>query len=205
MSQPTAVLREVLKGADNSNSDRSAIPVFSDAVESITTNDARALRFAPVIRHISEMTAGAKSKFGFAEVRTGGDIVRIDDFLRKRASAARKATQGRWYEGVSYGSFDGKLNYVDNRGALPQIKLTLTAGGKEVDCVCPRDLIEDLGHAIDHRVRVSGRAIYSSGSPLPIRVEVKKINHIKPVADLTRWRGSMAPFTMSEWDAHVGA
>lgn len=205
MSQPTALLSEVPRSSGSVMEGRSAIPTFNEAIDAIKTNDGRAQRLRPVIHHISEMTAGAEKKFGFAEVQTGVEVVRIDDFLRKRAITAKKSASGKWYEGASFGSFDGKLDYVDNRGALPQIKLTLSAGGKEIDCVCPRELIEDLGQSIDHRVRIHGRAIYTSGLPLPIRVEVKRIEHIPSGADLTRWQGSFRPFFANEWDDVTGA
>lgn len=202
MSQPTARLKEVSRAEFSDNQVRSAIPTFNEAVDAVTVNDGRALRLRPVIHHISEMTAGSTKKFGFAEVETSNSVIRIDDFLRRRAVTAKKAARGGWYEGAAFGSFDGRLNYVDNRGALPQIKLTLTAGGKEIDCVCPRDLIDELGQAIDHRVRIYGRSIYSSGSPLPIRVEVKQITRLNDGADLTKWRGTIKPMAADEWEGH---
>lgn len=197
MSQPTARLREV---PFSDREGQSAIPVINEAVEAIKTNDARVIRLKPVVHHLGEMTAGAEKSFGFAEVFTGNNVFRIDDFLRRRAANARKRAKGDWYEGASYGSFDGKLDYVDVRGALPQFKLTLSAGGKEIDCICPSDYVEELGQSLDHRVRVHGRAIYASGSPIPMRVEVTKIEPVRTDVSLSRWIGSFEHFEPMPWD-----
>ena len=198
MSEPTALLREVPIKDDEKG--LSAIPVFNDAIDGIKVHDGRVKRLASVVNKISKLTGGTAKKFGFAEIRSDDSIVRIDEFLRKRATAARKSSRGIWYEGASFGSFDGILDYVDLRGSLPQIKLTLSAGGKEIDCVCSREDIEALGDALHNRVRIHGRAIYSSSSPLPIRVEVRSIDEIKRDGDLTRWRGAFRPFDIASWD-----
>lgn len=201
MSEPTALLREVPIKPERDG--QSAIPVFNDAVDGIKVQDARVTRLAPVVKKISRLTGGVDSRFGFAEVRTENNVVRIDEFLRKRATIARKSVKGLWYDGASLGSFDGILDYVDLRGSLPQIKLTLSAGSKEIDCVCSREDIDSLGDALHSRVRVYGRAIYSSTSPLPLRVEVSTIEPIKKDGDLERWRGAFRPFVMEAWDAEA--
>jgi hypothetical protein len=198
MSEPTALVREIPREIERYS--ESAIPVFNDAVDGIKVHDARVVRLSTVVKKIGLLTAGAETRFGFAEVRTGDTVTRIDEFLRKRAVVARKSARGVWYDGASFGSFDGILDYVDLRGSLPQIKLTLSAGGKEIDCVCSREDIDALGDALHNRVRVHGRAIYSSVSPLPLRVEVSSIQPIKKDGDLTRWRGAFRPFPMEAWD-----
>ena len=120
MSEPTALLKEVpLRSGTPA---RSAIPVSDDAVESIKVQDGRTELLAPVIRRISRLTRGTKKTYSFAEVKTSDNLARIDDFLCKRANAARKTSRGAFYEGAAIGSFDGVLNYVDTRGSLPQIE-----------------------------------------------------------------------------------
>lgn len=200
MSEPTAVLREIpILEAEESSS--SAIPVFNDAVEGIKTRDVRLEKLAPVIKSVGLLTSGASTKYGFAEVRTTGDnIIRIDDFLRKRAAEAKRAAADPWFSGAVYSTFDGVLDYVDARGALPQIKLTLTAGGKELDCICRKDDIETLGASLHKRVRVAGRAIYSASSPLPLRVEVTSVDTVPEAGDFSRWRGSFQPFELTPWE-----
>ena len=98
-----------------------------------------------------------------------------------------------------FGSFDGVLDYVDLRGALPQIKLTLSAGAREIDCICRREDIDALGERLHHRVRVHGRAIYTSADPLPMRVEVTSIEPVKSDPDFMRWKGAFRPFSL-DWD-----
>ena len=199
MSEPTAVLAE--RPLIDIDDGRSAIPVFNDAVEGVKTNDKRVTELAPVVRYVGLLTSGAEAKFGFAEVRTAdSNVVRIDEFLRKRAATARKRLVGSWFDGLVNGSFDGVLDYVDLRGALPQIKLTLSAGAKEIDCICKREDIEALGGALNHRVRVYGRAIYTAASPLPMRVEVTSIQPLKEDADFTRWKGSFRAFEQADWE-----
>lgn len=200
MSEPTAILAEVRRDSQTSKSN-SAIPVFTDAVEGIKAHDApRLVRLATVVKRISALTGGAETRFGFAEIRTGNEVIRIDDFLRKRARDARKEAKGPWYEGVAYGSFDGKLEYVDVRGSIPQVKLTLSAGNKEIDCVCKREDIDALEASLNHRVRVHGKCIYVSSSPLPMRVEVSSIEPVKPQGDISRWIGSFRPFAIDSWE-----
>jgi hypothetical protein len=201
MSEPTAVLREILID-DMPTVSESAIPTFNDAIEGIKIHDARIERLAPVVRHIGLLTSGVESKFGFAEIRTtNNNVVRVDDFLRRRAVIAKKSVAEPWFSGAVMASFDGVLDYVDARGALPQIKLTLTAGGKEIDCICRQEDIEAIGDALKKRVRVFGRAIYASSSPLPMRVEVTAVETVKQSADFTRWRGAFRPFEIASWDA----
>ena len=202
MSEPTAVLSEVpLKEEVEFRS--SAIPVFNDAVEGIKTNDMRVERLAPVVKKVGLLSSGAASKFGFAEVRTAdATVVRIDSFLQKRAAQIRRSANERWFNGAAIGTFDGILDYVDNRGSLPQIKLTLTAGGKEIDCICRKEDIDTLGVALSQRVRVHGRAIYNGLSALPVRVEASSIEPIKRDPDFTRWKGSFSPFAADSWEGN---
>ena len=178
MSEPTALLKEV--PIERITGDLgSAIPIFNEAVEGIKTHDSRVQRFEPVVRKVQLLSSGASSNFGFAEIRSSHSaIVRIDDFLAKRTAAIRKSAANQWFNGAVHATFDGVLDYVDVRGQLPQIKLTLSAGGKEIDCICRRDDIEFLGESLHQRVRVTGRAIYSGTTPLPIRVEVSSVEII---------------------------
>lgn len=200
MSEPTAVLAEVL--IDGRSTERgSAIPIFSDAIEGIKTQDSRINKLSSVVKKVSLLTSGVEKKFGFAEVRTAQDkIVRIDEFLRKRASIAKNDIASHWYSGAVMGTFDGILDYVDLRGSLPQIKLTLSAGEKEIDCIYQGGDIEALGNSLHKRVRVFGRAIYASNSPLPMRVEVSEVKTIHGSGDFTKWKGSFRPFIAETWD-----
>lgn len=199
MSEPTALLKEIPR--QNYDEALSAIPTFNEAAEGIRVNGARIPRLAPVVEKISRLTSSASKTFAFAEVETADSmVVRIDDFLRKRSSMARKRARGEWFEGAALGSFDGTLQYVDARGALPQIKLVLSAGGYEIDGVCRKEDIDSIGTVLDHRVRVYGRAIYAASSPLPMRIEVTSIEPVKGVGDLERWRGAFKSFVAQGWE-----
>ncbi len=108
----------------------------------------------------------------------------------------------KWFKGVVIGHFDGILKVVDTRGAIPQIKIKLLAGGKEIDCVCQKRELEALGEAPwDKRVHVVGNAIYDGTSGLPKRVEVRQIDLVKKGGDFSRWKGAFEPFTLPEWEA----
>lgn len=202
MSEPTAVLAErVCSSSGNVFSDcKSAIPIFSEAFEAIEANNRRVAELAPVINRIRQLTGGVNKKFGFAEVRTEDRVFRIDEFLRKRAAQVHRKDMGAWFDGIVFGSFDGVLSFVDLRGSLPEIKLTLTAGEKEIDCVCRREDVDSLRSVLDRRVRVSGRAIYNSNSPLPMRVEVQSFEPVETGSNFAKWQGSFEPFEQSDWD-----
>ncbi len=201
MSEPTAVLAEIPLDAQASLAE-SAIPPFRQAIESIKTQDTNIEKLAPIIRKISLLASGAESKFSFAEIKTSGEnIVRIDEFLRKRTNSVRRASAEQWFTGAAFGSFDGKLEYVDTRGSLPQIKLLLTAGGKEIDCVCRREDVETLGDALTKRVRIYGRSIYDGSNPLPIRIEVTSIEPVSEGSSFSHWKGSFRPFNELPWES----
>jgi hypothetical protein len=79
---------------------------------------------------------------------------------------------------------------VDLRGALPEVKLILIAGGKELDSVF-RDIdIEHIRGALNRRVRVEGIAFYDGRAGLPSCIEGTSINLINEPGDFTRWRGA---------------
>ena len=199
-SQPTAVLKEV-PFEDASEGSTSAIPALIAGVDAIKTHDVGIADRRRFVSSIVRFTHGAAKGFGFAEVRTSGaDIIRIDDFLRRRAKSISTSAPLPFYSGASIGSFDGTLAYVDARGALPQIKLILTAGGIELDCICRQDDIDALGESLNHRVRVHGRAIYNGDNPLPMRVEVSSIEPVKREPDFRHWMGSFRPFSIPSWE-----
>lgn len=200
-SVPSVIIREELIAPSEPQAAKTAFTTFDDAVDGIKASDSRIEKLRPVVAKISLMTQGVEKTFGFAEIqRSNDDVIRIDEFLRKRASEARKVRKHTFYRGIAVGSFDGILNYVDARGDLPQIKLSLTAGGKEIDCVCKREDIDALGDALLKRVRIYGRAIYSEKSPLPQRVEVFDIKPVNPEPDLSKWKSALAPFDVDPWE-----
>lgn len=207
-SSPTAILNErPLQQNVFIHPSASAVPVFEQGIEAIKASAKPTPDLTRFATTIARLARGAEKRFGFAEIRIADDrVLRIDRFLSERAKAMARIKQtdgvpeGGWYRGSVLGSFDGKLEFVDLRGALPQIKLTLSAGGKQIDCICRKEDIEAVRPALDRRVRVFGRAIYDGSTGLPRRVEVTDINVLPEPGDFTRWRGSFEPFAAPEWD-----
>ena len=105
-----------------------------------------------------------------------------------------------WFEGTACGSFDGEVRAVDLRGALPEIKLILSAGGKEIDCVCRNIDIETIRTALNRRVRISGLAIYDGKSGLPRRIEASELEIVQGAPDFARWKGAFEPFEIEPWE-----
>lgn len=205
-SEPTAILQErplpkLLVSIANS-----AIPIFSKGVEDIGEHASRSKGDAKFAGAIASLTRGARKRFDYGTVRTAKSVQRLDDFLHDRARAAKRASEfegipkGGWFRGTVESSFDGKLQFVDTRGPLPQIKLTLSSGGLEIDCVCRREDVDLLGEALEHRVRVYGKAIYDGSSGLPRRVIVREIKPVGLPGNFERWKGAFEPFELASWD-----
>ncbi|MCB1470400.1 MAG: hypothetical protein KDK08_25350 [Rhizobiaceae bacterium] len=206
-STPTAIINEQPSPQfANSFPMSSGIPAFDECADAISMGSEKALEFGETATFIERLAKGASTKFGYAEVWTDNDsIIRVDPFLKERARAVT-APQPEieipvrpWFSGVVVGTFDGVLQVVDLRGSLPAIKLKLSAGGKEVDCVCRADHVETIGASLNKRVRISGRAIYDGKSGLPRRVEVADIVPVSAGGDFARWKGAFEPFDVPDW------
>lgn len=52
-------------------------------------------------------------------------------------------------------------------------------------------------------MRLSGRAIYSKGNPLPVRIEVDDIKIVGSAGDFRKWAGSFEPFDKADWEDSV--
>lgn len=210
-SSPTVVLAETtLPRAEGSFTIESGIDAFDDCVNAITFGEReRAVRYGDCAVQIGRLAKGAEKSFGYAEVWTANDnIIRVDPFLVERTKAlvnpervaALAASATRWFKGAAHGEFKGTILAVDLRGALPEVKLILSAGGKQIDCVCRQEDVETIRATLNHRVRVSGRAIYDGKSGLPRRIQVTSIQPIEPSArPFSHWSGAFEPFEPSLW------
>jgi len=190
----------------------SGIPTFDDCITAVTSGDiSHARQFGDCARFLSRLAKGSRKQFGYGEVWTRSDrVFRVDGFLEERADAVERgptavgdiprAGETKWYIGVAIGSFDGTVRAVDLRGALPEIKLVLTAGSRQIDCVCRVEQIETIRTALNRRVRLEGRAIYDGRSGLPRRIEVSHISDPVGITDFTRWRGTFKPFEIEPWE-----
>ena len=213
-SDPTVTLMEARRPQfEDAIIARPGITGFDDCVGAILEGDReRALKYGKCSTYVHQMAGGAQKTYGYGEIWTKAgkreeNLIRLDGFLGEQTTAVihpeivRPVDDGTdWYKGTVHASFDGAIKAVDLRGELPEIKLILTAGGKELDCVCR---IEDKGvirDSLDSRVRVNGHAYYDGKSGLPRRVEVYGIEPMTGDVDFSRWRGAFEPFDVPDWD-----
>jgi hypothetical protein len=195
-------------------SQRSGLETLDTCLSLVGKGNAEAgRRFEPVLRPLAALARGSGKVFSYAELwveqRTP---IRIDALLAEQVElVAAKALSAesaflqsgagrRWFEGTALGTFDGEIKQVDLRGSLPQVKLVLTAGRKEIDCVLRQPDIERLRENLDRRVRVSGRAFYDGKSGLPRRIEVLDITPIMPAGEIRRWKAAFEPFVPEPWE-----
>ena len=193
---------------------RSGVKTLDTCLSLVGEGNAEAgRRFGPVLAPLAKLARGSGKVFSYAELWMEDRApIRIDALLAEQVELVEAKAFGtddvalysedseRWFEGVALGTFDGEIKQVDLRGSLPQVKLVLTAGRKEIDCVLRQPDVERLRENLDRRVRVSGRAFYDGKSGLPRRIEVMDIAPIKRGGDIQRWKQSFAPFTIEPWE-----
>lgn len=185
----------------------SAVVSFAECVGAITHSDfQKALRFGGTVDKVALLSRGAGEKFSHAElIVDDGEVFRVDEFLERQTELAKRLREdaqraiGR-FTGSAEGGFDGEIQEVDLRGARPRVKLILTAGGAQIDCILRGFTLEQIRAALKIRVWVEGEAVYSGETGLPVRLEISKITPIEPAADFRRWKGSFSPFEIEEWE-----
>lgn len=168
----------------------------------------KALVYAGTVQKIAELSEGAGDQYSYADIDVGGNVIRIDDFLARQAENAKRHMEAaaevfRHFVGVSHGSFDGEIKEVDLRGTQPQMKLRLSAGNKEIDCISKTIGIDEIRAALDRRVWVEGQAVYGGRSGLPERLEVTRITKVDDGRGVERWRGSFRKFDLLEWEGDL--
>ena len=187
---------------------RSGVIGFQDCADAIQSGDLKvAASFGDCALQIGRLAKGAPKNFSYGEVWTAPEkVYRVDDFLVEQSQdvAAQAVLEQpetpKWFTGTSHGSFDGTIKEVDLRGSLPAIKLLLTAGGKQIDCVFRAEDVEMLRAALNRRVRLTGTARYDGRSGLPRRIEHPSIQIIEEGGDFMRWSGAFRPFEANAWD-----
>ncbi|KPL53608.1 hypothetical protein ABB55_16455 [Prosthecomicrobium hirschii] len=178
----------------------SSVAYCADGITAIYEDRPSARRLPKdFLKPIAALNSGVGETFAFGELKfDAGTVVRIDDFLRRRAEAIleeverAESRQERLFKGMAFGSFDGVLKLVDLRGDTKRAKLTLSAGGREIDCNVDEVEVEKLRSALDHRAMVLGMAHYNGESGLPVRLDVRDVMLAKPEPDLSRWRGAFS-------------
>jgi len=175
----------------------SSVQFFSTAIQAIYNGD-KETRHLPkrLVASVRALAKDAGTRFTHGEIAFAADnVIRIDDYLLRQADRtilriSGEEIQERYFAGLAFGTFDGVLKEVDARGTLVRGKLILTAGGKELDCVIRKDDIPQVRETFDLRARVEGLAHYDGDSPLPARLDVKRITPVNNDADLTKWKGA---------------
>ncbi len=130
----------------------------------------------------------------------------LDAFFRRQVDRVGLPNDGRpaadiWFAGVLVGSFDGRLESIDYRGAAWRGRLTLAGSETQIDCVFDRGAGEDAFNPFGNKdVSVTGRAIFTGDSRLPERVEVTKIEERPRATAAIDIRGALAPVAVGEWD-----
>jgi hypothetical protein len=209
-SSPTVLLAETQISKAMAVFGQSGIDAFEDCANAITVGDLdRAKQYGSCALQISKLAKGADKTFGYAEVWTANDnIIRVDPFLVEQAKmvvepdrSAALVSASEWYKGAAHGTFIGTILQVDLRGALPEVKLVLSAGGKQIDCVCRANDVEIIRSTLNRRVRVSGTAIYDGKTGLPRRIRVSDIQPIDGAGDFSRWSGAFEPFEPTLWES----
>ncbi|WKA27822.1 hypothetical protein [Bradyrhizobium roseum] len=215
-SNPTVVLAEAaLPKFEHIMAARSAIAGFEDCADAIMRGDRdRALQYGNCAHHIAKLGRGSRKNFSYAEVWIGTEIIRVDTMLVDQADTITHIDlyeklfapdeEASWFRGSAYGSFDGTILEVDLRGALPEVKLVLNAGGAEIACVFKREDLEKVRAAIDKRARVYGTAVYDGRSGLPARINIVDIQPISPKGDLASWANTFDPYEHPSWDEDLG-
>jgi hypothetical protein len=194
---------------------QSSVTAFDDCVEAIREgNIERAKAFGKCAAQVAKLAKGSGHRFGYAELWVDQDKpYRIDEFLHEQAATVvepakffpgeYETVEPRWYRGTTRGRFEGIVKGVDLRGALPEVKLILSAGEKQIDCVFRDVDMERIREALDRKVQIEGTAFYDGRSGLPRRVEVTDIALAPTPGDFTKWRGSFEPFTAPDWESDI--
>lgn len=212
-SDPTALLREVpAPRFAGMFTPSSGIGAFSDCVEAVKIGSPKVKEYGKCAAYIESLARPSRKGLAYAAIWPNDEneenAIRLDSFLSARARHVTAPTTPSdfgmdqaepWFKGAAFGSFEGYLEFVDARGALPQVKLTLSAGGKVIDCICRAEDLETIGASLKKRVRISGRAIYDGTQGLPIRVEATEIAPVSSGSDFSKWRGAFEPFEVQEW------
>ncbi len=218
-SAPTLILieRPAHPQADIEHLGRSGIAAFDRCAAAIVEGDVVTAQAygdcARAIRKLSSRGRGTSPKFGYGEVWPGGgDVIRIDPFLERRTieaiagepayQAAKPVDAPRWFRGVVDGTFEGELQEVDLRGAVPECALVV-GPARQIDCIFRESELPQIGHALTSRarVRVSGRAIYDGRSGLPARLQITDVEEIQQTGvDFLQWRGAFEPFPLESWE-----
>ncbi|GLQ24489.1 hypothetical protein GCM10007853_23630 [Algimonas ampicilliniresistens] len=151
-----------------------------------------------VLKSLAALGDGADKTFSHGEMQmpeNNDNIVRFDTYFDKQAGVildkfTKPAREDAFYEGTSFGEFDGTIKEVDLRGKIHSAKLILSAGNVEIDCICNSVSVTNLRETLDRRVIVQAAASYDGTKRLPTRLDIKLITPVATDGDLLRWCGA---------------
>lgn len=177
------------------------LPSIVNAV--LTSEPATIIKFSEAVASLRQMAKGAGESYSHADLQVGkSPSFRIDEYFEKRLADALRSMpidDATYYAGAAYGSFDGVIKEVDLRGDTPRLKLILSAGSIEIDCVTRGISIDEIRASLNVRAWVEGKALYGGSSGLPERIEIISIKTVSPKPNLSRWSGAFTEIDDSDW------
>lgn len=105
------------------------------------------------------------------------------------------------YCGVSYGSLDGSIIEANLDGDQPYFTLSMTVGGKRVQCASTPDHSDIIIENLNRRVDVYGSKTYDGTDRFPVHVAVRSISPVPQGHDFSKWRGAFEGliYESAEW------
>jgi len=151
-----------------------------------------------ILKTIASLGDGSSKSFSHGEIEFVGqknNVIRIDNFFDRRADKVLEVISKpdnivKAFSGMAFSEYAGTIKEVDLRGKIARAKLFLSAGGREIDCVCNSISVPNLRQALNSRVIVNAKAFYDGYKRLPERLDIQKIRILKKEPNLARWRGA---------------
>jgi hypothetical protein len=113
---------------------------FGSVMDGVSKEDSASVASHKIVLpYVGRITSGAGRKFSHSVLEIPQfQPFRVDQFMAGQLSRlAQQAANDsdEKFRGIAIGSFDGVIEEVDIRGIIPQVKLTLSAGHKEIDWI----------------------------------------------------------------------
>ena len=123
---------------------------------------------------------GVEAKFSHGEIAGAepSNVIRIDRYLARTlekletAAAEQPGPPPKFFVGTAWGSYEGRLDEIDFRGAVPAGHLTLAAGQTDIECLFYLDEPE-IREVLRQQALVEGEAIYDGQTGFPTRILVR--------------------------------
>lgn len=182
-----------------------AIDLFRNAAIGATRSEFELLDDHPKLAtSIEKICQKIGERYDVVAKFPSGDL-HIDGFLASQIKRHRENIRSEKAEpnfvGNAIGAFLGVLGQIDYRGETWKGALILPGGNAQIECTFDKNAGEDAYNKYGNkRVSVTGRAIYTSDSQLPQRLEVMEIEEIPPVEEFISFRGVLTGKHYFDWD-----